>query len=105
MIIIKLNYYIFHLKDTALTARDFICSTAIAKAMCQSCRNTLNLSNLVNRCLIITFKVPDLEESRVLLNVIPDRIGHGTCIHPEYGGAEDLVNIVEEHSIPIGECK
>ena len=39
----------------------------------------------------------------MLLNLIPDRIGHGTCIHPENGGSEDLVNIVEEHSIPIGE--
>ena len=37
------------------------------------------------------------------MNLIPDRIGHGTCIHPENGGAEDLVNIVEEHSIPIGQ--
>lgn len=61
------------------------------------------MSNLFNSCLIITWKVPDLEEARVLLNLIPDRIGHGTCIHPENGGAEDLVNIVEEHSIPIGE--
>lgn len=39
----------------------------------------------------------------MLLNLIPDRIGHGTCIHPENGGSEDFVNIVEEHSIPIGE--
>lgn len=44
-----------------------------------------------------------MEESRVLLELIPDRIGHGTCIHPEYGGTKDLVNIVKEHSIPIGE--
>lgn len=44
-----------------------------------------------------------MKEARILLNLIPDRIGHGTCIHPENGGAEDLVNIVEEHSIPIGQ--
>ena len=43
-----------------------------------------------------------MEDARVLLNLIPDRIGHGTCIHPENGGSKDLVNIVEEHSIPIG---
>lgn len=49
-------------------------------------------------------EVPDLDESRVLLNLIPDRIGHGTCIHPENGGSEDFVNIVEEHSIPIELC-
>ncbi|KAJ7385324.1 hypothetical protein OS493_016400 [Desmophyllum pertusum] len=49
-------------------------------------------------------EVPDLEDTRVLLNLIPDRIGHGTCIHPENGGAEDLVNTVEEHSIPIELC-
>lgn len=49
-------------------------------------------------------EVPDLKEARILLNLIPDRIGHGTCIHSENGGAEDLVNIVEEHSIPIELC-
>lgn len=43
-----------------------------------------------------------MENTRVLLDLIPDRIGHGTCIHPENGGSDDLVNIVEEHSIPIG---
>lgn len=43
-----------------------------------------------------------MEDTRVLLDLIPDRIGHGTCIHPENGGSDDLVNIVEEHSIPIG---
>ena len=47
-------------------------------------------------------KVPDIDETRVLLSLIPDRIGHGTCIHPENGGADDLVNIVEKHLIPIG---
>ena len=57
-------------------------------------------TDLTNIC---NYKVPDLDESRVLLNLIPDRIGHGTCIHPENGGSEDFVNIVEEHSIPIGE--
>jgi len=47
-------------------------------------------------------EVPDVEDARVLLDLIPDRIGHGTCIHPENGGSDDLVKIVEEHSIPIG---
>ncbi|XP_073242909.1 N6-Methyl-AMP deaminase-like isoform X2 [Porites lutea] len=49
-------------------------------------------------------KVPDIDETRVLLSLIPDRIGHGTCIHPENGGADDLVNIVEKHLIPIELC-
>jgi len=49
-------------------------------------------------------EVPDVEDVRVLLDLIPDRIGHGTCIHPENGGSDDLVKIVEEHSIPIELC-
>ena len=65
---------------------------------------SMKVNNLFNS-FIISSKVPDLEEARVLLNLIPDRIGHGTCIHPENGGAEDLVNIVEKHSIPIGELE
>lgn len=49
-------------------------------------------------------EVPDIDETRVLLSLIPDRIGHGTCIHPENGGADDLVKIVEKHLIPIELC-
>ena len=52
--------------------------------------------SLVNR------KAPGIEEARALLDIIPDRIGHGTCIHPDAGGTQELVDFVERHSIPIG---
>ena len=58
--------------------------------------------NKLKTAFVDYIKVPDIDETRVLLSLIPDRIGHGTCIHPENGGAEDLVNIVEKHLIPIG---
>ena len=58
--------------------------------------------NKIKTAFVDYIKVPDIDETRVLLSLIPDRIGHGTCIHPENGGAEDLVNIVEKHLIPIG---
>lgn len=46
-----------------------------------------------------------MEDTRVLLDLIPDRIGHGTCIHPENGGSQDFVEIVENHGIPIGKLE
>ncbi|KAK2553211.1 Adenosine deaminase-like protein [Acropora cervicornis] len=49
-------------------------------------------------------KVSDVEDSRILLDLIPDRIGHGTCLHPENGGSQDLVSIVEKYEIPIELC-
>lgn len=49
-------------------------------------------------------EVPDVEDSRILLDLIPDRIGHGTCLHPENGGSQDLVSIVEKYEIPIELC-
>ncbi|XP_015758670.1 PREDICTED: adenosine deaminase-like protein isoform X1 [Acropora digitifera] len=49
-------------------------------------------------------EVPDVEDSRILLDLIPDRIGHGTCLHPENGGSRDLVSIVEKYEIPIELC-
>ncbi|XP_030832661.1 adenosine deaminase-like protein [Strongylocentrotus purpuratus] len=44
------------------------------------------------------------EESRILLGIPPDRIGHGTCLHPEAGGDQDLVDTVVRSNIPIEMC-
>ena len=43
-----------------------------------------------------------MEDARTLLDLIPGRVGHGTCLHPDNGGSQDLVNIVEKHGIPVG---
>ncbi|XP_022611943.1 adenosine deaminase-like protein [Seriola dumerili] len=45
-----------------------------------------------------------LEESDLLLNLPPDRIGHGTFLHPEVGGSQNLVNKVLKNNIPLELC-
>lgn len=46
-----------------------------------------------------------LEESDLLLNLPPDRIGHGTFLHPEVGGAQSLVDKVMNNNIPLGKTE
>jgi hypothetical protein len=38
----------------------------------------------------------------LLREIIPDRIGHGTCLQPDAGGTKDIVGFVESHRIPLG---
>ncbi|KAM4734758.1 N6-Methyl-AMP deaminase [Anableps anableps] len=45
-----------------------------------------------------------LEESELLLNLPPDRIGHGTFLHPEMGGSQPLVDQVVKGNIPLEVC-
>ncbi|XP_031717187.1 N6-Methyl-AMP deaminase isoform X1 [Anarhichas minor] len=45
-----------------------------------------------------------LEESDLLLNLPPDRIGHGTFLHPEVGGSQSLVDKVVTNNIPLELC-
>ncbi|XP_032888506.1 adenosine deaminase-like protein isoform X1 [Amblyraja radiata] len=44
------------------------------------------------------------EEWELFLGLPPDRIGHGTFLHPEAGGSDQLVNIIKKHQIPIELC-
>ncbi|TRY56103.1 hypothetical protein DNTS_015235 [Danionella cerebrum] len=44
------------------------------------------------------------DESELLLNLPPDRIGHGTFLHPEVGGSDSLVDKVCKQNIPIEMC-
>lgn len=49
------------------------------------------------------FQVPSYrDESVLLLNLPPDRIGHRTFLHPELGGSDSLVDKVCKQNIPIG---
>ncbi|XP_036836417.1 adenosine deaminase-like protein isoform X6 [Oncorhynchus mykiss] len=41
------------------------------------------------------------DESELLLNIPPDRIGHGTFLHPEVGGSQSLVDKVRKHNTPL----
>ncbi|KAM8860480.1 N6-Methyl-AMP deaminase [Synchiropus picturatus] len=45
-----------------------------------------------------------LEESDLLLDLPPDRIGHGTFLHPEVGGSQGVVDKVTSHQIPLELC-
>ncbi|KAG7473461.1 hypothetical protein MATL_G00096120 [Megalops atlanticus] len=44
------------------------------------------------------------EETELLLTIPPDRIGHGTFLHPEVGGSKCLVDKVRERNIPLELC-
>ncbi|XP_029430710.1 adenosine deaminase-like protein isoform X2 [Rhinatrema bivittatum] len=44
------------------------------------------------------------EETRLLLGLPPDRIGHGTFLHSPAGGSSDLVQLVRQHHIPLELC-
>ncbi|XP_008277138.1 N6-Methyl-AMP deaminase [Stegastes partitus] len=45
-----------------------------------------------------------MDESDLLLNLPPDRIGHGTFLHPEVGGSQSLVDKVVNNNIPLELC-
>eukprot|EP00066_Takifugu_rubripes_P004309 XP_003967573.1 PREDICTED: adenosine deaminase-like protein [Takifugu rubripes] len=45
-----------------------------------------------------------LDETDLLLNLPPDRIGHGTFLHPEVGGSKSLVDKVLKNHIPLELC-
>uniref|UniRef100_A0A8C1WYY7 Adenosine deaminase-like n=1 Tax=Cyprinus carpio TaxID=7962 RepID=A0A8C1WYY7_CYPCA len=42
------------------------------------------------------------DESVLLLNLPPDRIGHRTFLHPESGGSDSLADKICKQNIPIG---
>ncbi|XP_017328849.1 adenosine deaminase-like protein isoform X1 [Ictalurus punctatus] len=44
------------------------------------------------------------EESELLLDLPPDRIGHGTFLHPEAGGSDSLVDKISKLNIPLELC-
>ncbi|KAI5129379.1 adenosine deaminase-like protein isoform X1 [Manis pentadactyla] len=44
------------------------------------------------------------KETQVLLDLLPDRIGHGTFLNSSEGGSPDLVDFVRQHKIPLELC-
>ncbi|XP_054944255.1 N6-Methyl-AMP deaminase [Physeter macrocephalus] len=44
------------------------------------------------------------KETQVLLDLLPDRIGHGTFLNSLEGGSLDLVDFVRQHQIPLELC-
>ncbi|XP_061174078.1 adenosine deaminase-like protein [Saccostrea echinata] len=49
-------------------------------------------------------EVPAPEETMDMLNLPPDRIGHGTCLHREAGGNQEFVDTVLKHNTPLELC-
>ena len=37
-----------------------------------------------------------------LLDLPPDRLGHGTYLRPEKGGNDTIMGLMEKHKVPIG---
>lgn len=51
------------------------------------------------------FEIPNQKkETQVLLDLLPDRIGHGTFLNSSEGGYPDLVDFVKKHQIPLGKA-
>lgn len=46
--------------------------------------------------------MPNEEEVDAILRFKPDRLGHGTCIHPVFGGSEKLYDLLLQSQIPVG---
>ncbi|XP_076983795.1 N6-Methyl-AMP deaminase isoform X2 [Tamandua tetradactyla] len=44
------------------------------------------------------------KETQILLDLLPDRIGHGTFLNSSEGGSPHLVNFVRHHKIPLELC-
>lgn len=49
------------------------------------------------------WQVQNHEDSLQLLKVLPDRVGHGTFLHPEMGGSQEMLELMLKHSLPLGE--
>uniref|UniRef100_A0ABM0MCJ3 Uncharacterized protein LOC102802231 n=1 Tax=Saccoglossus kowalevskii TaxID=10224 RepID=A0ABM0MCJ3_SACKO len=46
-------------------------------------------------------EVASMTDDEALLQILPDRIGHGTCLHPDYGGSDHLVSLMKEYQKPL----
>lgn len=72
-------------------AKDFI--PVLAHAKSRGLKIAVHLAEIVNA-----------QESHQLVELCPDRIGHGTYLHPEVGGLHKSVEFVKKHKIPIECC-
>lgn len=49
-------------------------------------------------------EVPNIPEVEAVLQFLPDRIGHGTCIHPSLGGSHTLWDSLVKVKTPVEVC-
>lgn len=69
-------------------------TAALARAKTLGLRTAVHLAETLE----------DKSETQAVLDVNPDRIGHGTCLLPEDGGHQELVDFVARHKIPLELC-
>nr|CAD7268940.1 unnamed protein product [Timema shepardi] len=50
------------------------------------------------------WRIPKPSEVKAILEFKPERIGHGTCIHPQLGGSSELWEILLQSKIPVEAC-
>ena len=62
----------------------------------------LEISILWRFIKIFVLQVPAVDETLEILKLVPDRIGHGTCLDVESGGTKELEDLVLKHRIPLG---
>lgn len=77
---------------TAGQAKDFL--EPLLEAKKAGLKLALHLSEIPNQ----------KKETQVLLDLLPDRIGHGTFLNSSEGGSLDLVDFVKKHQIPLELC-
>lgn len=77
---------------TAGQAKDFL--EPLLEAKKSGLKLALHLSEIPNQ----------EKETQVLLDLLPDRIGHGTFLSCSDGGSPDLVDFVRQHQIPLGKA-
>jgi len=49
-------------------------------------------------------EVFNAQETEAFLKFVPDRIGHGTCIHPSLGGSQELWEHLQQVKCPVEVC-
>ncbi|XP_007933454.2 adenosine deaminase-like protein [Orycteropus afer afer] len=77
---------------TAGQAKDFL--EPLLEAKKAGLKLALHLSEIPNK----------KKETQMLLDLIPDRIGHGTFLNSSEGGSLELVDFVRQHRIPLELC-
>ncbi|XP_006883271.1 PREDICTED: adenosine deaminase-like protein [Elephantulus edwardii] len=73
-------------------AKDFL--EPLLEAKKAGLKLALHLSEIPNQ----------VKETQILLDLLPDRIGHGTFLNSSEGGSLDLVDFVRQHRIPLELC-
>ena len=62
----------------------------------------LPLPSTPHTCPSHLLQIPGNADTEQLLGLLPDRVGHGTFLHPERGGDQKYLDLITDNRIPIG---